>query len=380
MSFPKNLSQLLKDRETKGNFRELNQQRFKVDFLSNDYLGYAQNSNIHGQYLSILKAYKISKLGSTGSRLLSGNHGLFQIVEQKAKDLFNADAALFFNSGYTANMGLLSAVLKPKDVVFYDELCHASIREGLQLANAKTYKFQHCDYKDLEHKIRTQVERLQPQNIYVVTESVFSMDGDTSDIPSLIEISEQHQAHLIIDEAHAVGVCGQDYKGLTLNEGNKIFARILTCGKALGSHGAFILGSEQLKSYLINFSKPFIYTTAASPHQVASVLASLKYFGYENTEKIALQSVISHFRQEIKTHELESHFIPSQTAIQSFLISGNTKAKDLAKELQQQGFGVKAILHPTVRKGKERIRICLHSFNTKNEIIKFIKSLKASEL
>ncbi len=375
---PKNLSQLLEDRKTKGNFRELQLGHFKVDFLSNDYLGYAKNSSIYELYLSILKEYKIDKIGSTGSRLLSGNHNIFDIVEQKARDIFNADSALFFNSGYNANIGLLSAVLKPKDVVFYDELCHASIRDGLKMANAKSYKFKHCDYKDLEHKIETQNERLKPQNIFIITESVFSMDGDTSDITNLVEIAEQHQAHLIIDEAHAVGICGQDFNGLTVNFTDKIFARILTCGKSLGSHGAFVLGAEQLKSFLINFSKSFIYTTAASPHQVASVLASLQYFEKVNKEKEELQTVISNFTEEIKKYHLESHFVPSQTAIQSFLISGNKEAKQLAEKLQQQGFGVKAILHPTVPKGKERIRICLHSFNTKAEIISFIKSLKES--
>ncbi len=378
MSLPENLSQLLEDRKSKDNFRELHKHNFKVDFLSNDYLGYAQNNSIHEQYLSIIKEHKIDKLGSTGSRLLSGNHSLFDTVEQKAKDIFDAEAALFFNSGYNSNIGLLSAVLKSKDVVFYDELCHASIRDGLQMVNAKSYKFKHCDFKDLKHKIKSQVKRLQPQNIFIVTESVFSMDGDMSDISNLIEISKQHKAHLIIDEAHAVGVCGHNFKGLTQNMGNQIFARILTCGKSLGSHGAFILGSEELKSFLINFCKPFIYTTAASPHQVSSVLASLHYFENENKEKTALQTVISNFTKEIKKHELESQFIPSQTAIQSYLISGNTKAKNLAKTLQQEGFGVKAILHPTVPKGKERIRICLHSFNTKTEIISFIKSLKQS--
>lgn len=379
MSLPKNLSQLLEDRKSKGNFRELQHYNFKVDFLSNDYLGYAQNKGIHEQYLSIIKEHKINQLGSTGSRLLSGNHNLFHLAEEKAKDIFNANAALFYNSGYNANIGLLSAVLKPKDLVFYDELCHASIRDALQMAKAKTYKFKHCDYRDLEHKIRTQVERLQPQNIYMVTESVFSMDGDTSDISNLIEISEKYKAHLIIDEAHAVGVCGDHYKGLTQNTGHKIFARIVTCGKSLGSHGAFILGSKPLRSFLINFSKSFIYTTAASPHQVASVLASLDQFERVNTEKTALRAVISSFTEEIQKHNLQSHFIPSQTAIQSFLISGNTRAKHLAKTLQQEGFGVKAILHPTVPKGKERIRICLHSFNTEEEMTSLLFQLQLNE-
>lgn len=373
---PQNLSQILEQRKAKGNFRELQPPKFKVDFLSNDYLGYAQNTSIFEQYLSIVKPSQFQTIGSTGSRLISGNHDLFYLVEQKAKILFNADAALFFNSGYNANIGLLSAILKPKDVIFFDELCHASIRDGLLMTKAKSYKFKHCDYKDLDHKIRAQQNRLEPQNIYIITESVFSMNGDTSNISILTEVAETHNAHLIIDEAHAIGVCGQDFKGLTCIETHQIFARILTCGKALGAHGAFILGSEQLKSFLINFSKPFIYTTAASPHQVASVMASLLYFEDENKEKFALQSVISTFTDQIITQHLKSHFIPSQTAIQSFLIAGNTEAKAFANSLQLQGFGVKAILYPTVPKGKERIRICLHSFNTEKEIYDLLESIK----
>lgn len=376
MPLPKNLLQALEQRKIKGNFRELQQHNFKVDFFSNDYLGYAQNQDIYKQYLSFVKTQKIDKIGSTGSRLLSGNHKVFHKVEDKAKAIFKADAALFFNSGYHANTGLLSAVLKPKDVVFYDELCHASIREGLQMVKAKTYKFKHGDYAHLEHKIKTQSKRLNPQNIFIVTESVFSMDGDTSDMSSLVEISEKYNAHLIIDEAHAVGVCGDDFKGLTVNYSNKLFARILTCGKALGTHGAFVLGSKDLKSYLVNFCKPFIYTTAAAPHQLAAVWASLNYFETEHAEKTKLQTVISYFNEELKKQNLTSHCIPSQTAIQSVLVSGNAKAKRLADNLQQQGFGIKAILSPTVPKGKERLRICLHSYNTKAEIINVIQSLK----
>ena len=259
--------------------------------------------------------------------------------------------------------------------MIYDELCHASIRDGLQMCKAKTYKFKHNNYEDLSQKITNQQNRLNPQNIYIVTESVFSMDGDQSEIKKLLDIAEHFEAYLILDEAHALGVCGQDFKGLSYDFSDQIFARILTCGKSLGSHGAFLLGSADLKSYLVNFCKPFIYTTAASPHQVADVFSALNYFETHDDEKIQLQKNIKYFRQQLKIFDLENCFIKSYSAIQSFKISGNTEAKAKAKQLQEKGFGVKAILHPTVPKDQERIRICLHSFNTEQEISDLLESL-----
>lgn len=376
MSLPKNLSQLLDGRKGKGNFRELVQHSFKTDFLSNDYLGFAQNKSIAKESQSILKSSQNQNLGSTGSRLISGNYKLIEDLEHQAAEKFNAESALFFNSGYDANIGLLSAVLQPKDLVIYDELCHASIRNGLQMSKAKTYKFKHNDYEDLSQKIASQQNRLNPQNIYILTESVFSMDGDQSDIKKLIEISQNFDAYLILDEAHALGVCGQDFKGLSYVYSGQVFARIFTCGKSLGSHGAFVLGSPELKSYLVNFCKPFIYTTAASPHQAASVLAALDYFETHDDEKIQLQTNIKYFRKQLKAFGLESRFIESYSAIQSFKITGNKQAKAIAKELQEKSFGVKAILHPTVPKGQERIRICLHSFNTEQEIYSLLENSK----
>ena len=278
MKLPNNLSNRLQERTENDNLRRLQQFDYKIDFLSNDYLGYARNKSIAKESQSILKSSQNQDLGSTGSRLISGNYKLIEDLEHQSAENFNAESAFFFNSGYDANIGLLSAVLQPKDLVIYDELCHASIRDGLQMCKAKTYKFKHNDYEDLKQKITKQQNRLNPQNIYILTESVFSMDGDQSNIKKLVEIANRFKAYFILDEAHAFGVCGQDFRGLSYNYSDQIFARILTCGKSLGLHGAFVLGSSELKSYLVNFCKPFIYTTAASPHQVASVFSALNHF------------------------------------------------------------------------------------------------------
>jgi 8-amino-7-oxononanoate synthase len=374
---PKNLFIRLNKRKENNSLRSLPTEEFNIDFFSNDYLGYAKNTDLYENYQQLIKEYHIDSFGSTGSRLISGNHKLFLHLEQRAESIFNAASSLFFNSGYNANMGLLSAILQPKDVIFYDELCHASIRDGLQISTSKSYKFKHNDYKDLISKIENQQNRLNPQNIYIITESVFSMDGDCSDIQQLVDISRKSKAYLIIDEAHALGVSGQDYKGLSYEFSNEIFARIYTCGKSLGSHGGFVLGSKSLKKYLINFSRPFIYTTAASPHHVAQVIAALDYFENQDKEKQDLQHSIACFKKKVKELGL-SHLVSSNdTAIQSIKISGNTHAKTLANKLQKEGFGVKAILSPTVPKGKERIRICLHSFNTQKDIENLFLCIKS---
>jgi 8-amino-7-oxononanoate synthase len=376
MLLPENLHEDLKIRIRNNSLRSLSDEVYPIDFFSNDYLGYAKNSIITEKSVSLLNNFKIKTHGSTGSRLISGNHELFKILENKAKDLLNAEAALFFNSGYDANIGLLSAVLKPKDVVFYDELCHASIRDGLQMSNARAYKFKHNDYKDLVQKIELQNQRLRPQNVYIISESVFSMDGDMSDIRELVTISKTFNAYLIVDEAHALGVCGKDFKGLSFEYNEDIFARIYTCGKALGSHGGFVLGSKALKDYLINFSRPFIYTTGASPFHVAQVIAALGYFENEDKEKQELQKIISIFNDLVSSNQLQYKMSTNASAIQHISCSGNSKAKILAESLQQKGLGVKAILSPTVPKGKERIRVCLHSYNTKDQLQNLMSKAK----
>ncbi len=379
MQLPENLHEDLKKRIRNSSLRSLSDEVYPIDFFSNDYLGYAKNSMISEKSVSLMNTFNVKTHGSTGSRLISGNHELFKILENKAKDLLNAEAALFFNSGYDANLGLLSAILKPKDVVFYDELCHASIRDGLQMSNARAYKFKHNDYKDLVAKIELQDQRLRPQNVYIISESVFSMDGDISDIRELVTISKTFNAHLIVDEAHALGVCGKDFKGLSFEYSDSIFARIYTCGKALGSHGGFVLGSKALKGYLINFSRPFIYTTGASPFHVAQVIAALDYFENEDREKQQLQKVISIFNDMVSSHQWQDKISTNASAIQHISCSGNSNAKTLAQSLQQKGLGVKAILSPTVPKGKERIRVCLHGFNTISQMEQLFLQIELAE-
>ena len=254
------------------------------------------------------------------------------------------------------------------DVILYDELCHASIRDGIQMSNAKSYKFQHNDFEDLERLIqRCQTELVE---VYIVTESVFSMDGDCPNLEELTTISEKHNCYLVIDEAHALGVFGEQGEGLIQSLGlqDKVFARIMTFGKGLGCHGAAILGSQELKSYLVNFARSFIYTTGLSPHSVATILMGYQNLEIEKETLEKLKRNIVFFNQEKMRLGLKPMFVYSKSAIQCAIIPGNQKVKSIASQLQSKGFDVKPILSPTVPEGQERLRFCLHSYNSEKEI------------
>ncbi len=371
---PEKLQNKLHNRKDAKAFRTLKDQNHLVDFSSNDYLGFAQSEAIFSQAHKHLIDNNIKENGATGSRLLSGNHSLYSTIENQICDFHNSEAALIFNSGYNANIGLLSCVPQRGDIILYDEYVHASIREGLQLSNAKSYKFKHNDFNDLEEMLKrhfdklSETEQQDEAEVYIITESVFSMDGDSPDIQSLIKLSRSYNAHLIIDEAHAVGVFDQGLVSET------IFARIVTFGKAFGCHGAAILGSSQLKDYLINFSRAFIYTTALSPHSLATIKMAYTELGETKNAEILGQN-IKHFKTEIQRLNLNTIFIESYSAIQCCVVSGNENVKHLSKQLSTNGFDVRPILSPTVPAGQERLRFCLHSYNTKTEITDVLELL-----
>ena len=367
MNFPEKLNKKLKNRSENDSLRKLGTIINGVDFSSNDYLGFAESETIFRQSHQYLVETNFINNGGTGSRLLSGNHQLYKEVEDQISEFHKSDSALIFNSGYTANLGFFGAIPQRGDVIFYDESSHASIRDGIQLSNAKAYKFNHNDVTDLEQKIKgTSIEK---NNIYVVTESIFSMDGDAPDLKKMVAICQKHNAYLIVDEAHALGVFGKYGEGLVqqLNLQEQVFARIVTFGKALGSHGAVILGSQELKEYLINFSRAFIYTTSLTPHTLSTIKHA--YLELSRTINIKfLQGNIQYFRNQIIENKIEDRFIKSNSAIQSSIIPGNNEVKKIANKLQEIGYDVKPILSPTVPIGKERLRFCLHSYNTKKQI------------
>jgi 8-amino-7-oxononanoate synthase len=335
-----------------------------IDFCSNDYLGIVKNKLIEKEISPGLSH------GSTGSRLLSGNYELIEKTEKFIADFHEGDAGLIFNSGYDANTGLLSCVPQKNDVIIYDQLSHASLRDGIRLSFATGFSFLHNDMNDLEKKLSS--VNMDAQK-FIVTESVFSMDGDFAPLLEIAALCEKYSAALIVDEAHATGVIGEKGEGLVqkLKLQKKCFARIHTFGKACGAHGAIVLGSEKLKRYLINFSRQFIYSTALPASSVAAIAASYDLFPAKTEERDHIKQLISIF----KNSSIKFKILPSETPIQIIIIPGNEEVRKIAHSLQENNFDIRPILYPTVPKGQERLRIVLHAFNTEEEVRKMVHLL-----
>jgi len=356
------LEKKLQQRKEQNAFRQLKPANGKIDFCSNDYLGIVYNNLLTEKLKPNLKT------GSTGSRLLAGNYSLIEAAEKKIAAFHKADAALIFNSGYDANVGILSSIPQKGDTILYDQLCHASLRDGIRLSFAQSFSFGHNNMDELEKKLST-----ASGNIFIVTESVFSMDGDFCPLQQLIQLSKKYNAHLIIDEAHAIGVIGDNGEGLCQHENvqQEIFCRVYTFGKACGCHGAVVTGSQRLKDFLINFARSFIYTTALPEHAAAAIQAAYETFPFMNDARQHLQQLIGYFQQA----ELRFEKLTSQTPVQIVIIPGNDIVKNIAVQLQEAGFDIRPILYPTVPSGKERLRIVLHAFNTMQEVEDIIKIL-----
>ena len=384
MQFPQNLKDKLDNRNEKNAFRKLPSQNLLVDFASNDYLGFSKSKKIFDETHQFLVENNKFQNGATGSRLLTGNHNLYATTELFIASFHQSETALIYNSGYDANIGFFSSVPQKNDFILFDELSHASIRDGILMSNAKSYKFQHNDFEDLVRLIHfcKKDKDSEKTNVYVVTESVFSMDGDTPNLAELVATCEKYNCYLIVDEAHAMGVFGNSGEGLAqeLDLQDKIFARIITFGKALGCHGAAIVGSQDLKDYLINFSRSLIYSTGLSPHSVATIFMAYQYLEKNNGEVQQLKTIIQIFNQQKTILSLKPLFVRSKSAIQSAIIPGNEQVKFIAKKIQENGFDVKAILSPTVPKGQERLRFCLHSYNSEEEIIGVLNLLNELQM
>jgi 8-amino-7-oxononanoate synthase len=351
----------LDERRSAGTYRALKPESSLIDFCSNDYLGFARSPELKNKIDDEVSNCGLVTNGSTGSRLLSGNTVFTEELEQQIASLHKSEAGLIFNSGYDANLGLFSSLPQRGDTMLLDELAHASIIDGARLSHANRYSFRHNDMDSLEGKLK------RAKGIcYVAIESVYSMDGDTPPIKDILELTEKYNASLIVDEAHAVGLF---HFGLVnqLDLQDRIFARVVTFGKALGCHGAIVLGSSLLKDYLVNYARSFIYTTAAPFHQVASVKMAYQRLQESVSEVERLKKNIRLFKQKIIPGS-NYNLLKSDSAIQCIILRSNEKAKEVAVRLQNAGLDVRPILSPTVPLGSERIRICLHSYNTENEI------------
>ena len=371
MSYKDKILQKLEARKLENAFRTLTVREGMVDFFSNDYIGFARSQELKKSIQQKEQNYTLDVCnGSTGSRLLSGNSKLAEDVELFLAGFFKVEATLIFNSGYTANVGVLSALPQKGDTILYDELIHASLKDGARLSFADRISFRHNDLEDFERKIKK-----ANGDIFVVLESIYSMDGDQARLKEIIQIAKQYNACIIVDEAHSTGTCGEVGQGLVLSEGlnEEVDIRIHTFSKAMGIHGACVAGSRVLIDYLINFSRPFIYTTAFSPHSFLSVQAAFEKLKESPTTIDALKSNIQRVTNNLRQY---SEYIPSSSPIQVLNIGGTDRVKQLASTIQQDGFDVRPILSPTVKKGEERLRFCIHAFNTEAQIDALLASIK----
>lgn len=354
---------LLTQREEANAFRFLRQSEGLIDFCSNDYLGLAQRGEeFQGKQIK----------GSGGSRLLAGNYPEIEEFESFLAEFHQSESALLFNSGYNANVGFFSAVPQKGDTIFYDELIHASIKDGMRLSFAKSYSFKHNDINDLKNKLKR-----AEGDVYVVVESVYSMDGDSAPLVELAALCEEEVLCLVVDEAHGVGVFGDNGEGLVQALGleEKVPVRIVTFGKAIGAHGAAVISNKLIKDFLINFCRSFIYTTALPPHAIQSLQSSYAALKTESLSE-ELAKKIKIFKSQFSN--LDSQFLTSSSSsIQCVLFSGNELVESVSKELVGAGFDVRPVMSPTVKKGEERIRICLHVFNSDEEIINLANAIKS---
>lgn len=365
------IHETLRLRREEGLIRKLALPGDGVDFYSNDYLGLARNATLHDNIANQVAAFGGSNhrlSGSTGSRLLSGNSVEAMHLEAEIATYFKSEDALLFNSGYAANIGVISAFVRPDDVVLADESIHASMHDGIKMCKATVHFFRHNDLNHLESLLKLPCRGQR----FVLIETVYSMDGDIAPLPQLVVLAQTYDAAILADEAHAGGVFGPNGEGLAVQTGHDkaIFARIVTFSKAFGCHGAVVLCNHTAKNYLLNFSRSFIYSTALSFTALIEIQASM-HFAFQHKEfREHLHRNITLFNTQLLR---QINF--SLSPIHAIKVEGNFSVAQKSAELNQQGFEVRPLRYPTVPRGSERIRICLHSFNTPAEIISLTQLL-----
>jgi len=362
------LRHALQQRAGEGNLRSLSVYDKGVDFYSNDYLGLANSSQLRHRINQLREQQEPLPQGSTGSRLVSGNSNLTEELERQLAGFHGAEAGLLFSSGYAANSGLLASVAGIGDCLIMDELIHASSVDGARLSKAGKIIFRHNDCDNLRAKLIEARESSPGGSIFVAVESVYSMDGDFAPLPDLVQICSEFDAGLIVDEAHSNGFTGRHCAGSVTELGlaDQVFARIHTFGKGLGLHGAVVMGTATLREYLVNFCRPFIFSTALSADAVLSIKAAYELLPGLDEQREQLFSLVRHFRQLTTQSTYQWH--DSNSWIQSLMIPGNDRAMTAAARLRESGFLVKAIRAPSVPPGTERIRICLHASNSIQEV------------
>jgi 8-amino-7-oxononanoate synthase len=341
-----------------------------INLYSNDYLGLAADPRLK---LAAMEAIaQAPRVGSTGSRLLSGHANVWEELEAEFAAFAGTSAALYFNSGYAANTGLLSSVLTKDDVVFSDSLNHASLIDGARLSGARKVIYPHCDLDALEDRLKNQATSGRR---VIVTESIFSMDGDRAPLVAIVQLAQRYAAEVIVDEAHATGTQGKAGRGSVAALGleNEVLALVHTCGKALAGMGAFVCGSQALKHYLINHARSFIFSTAMPPYFAGQVGAALRLAITMDAEREHLSRLSERLRR--KLHELDVDTRASSSQIVPLMCGENEAALRLAEHLQSAGFAVRAIRPPTVPQGTARLRLSLTALVTEADVDRLVSAV-----
>jgi len=364
-----NLLRVLKPATSRGQGLRLSKGREFIDLSSNDYLGFTTHPKLKGASKEVVDRLGV---GSSGSRLLSGDLDIFHELEEEIAQFKGKEKALIFNSGYQANVGIISAFCSRGDAIFSDKLNHASIIDGIVLSRAKFFRFAHFDLNHLEHLLKEQRHKFK--EALIITESVFSMDGDKPALGELASLKEKYNCKLMVDEAHATGIFGKSGAGVAEEEGvvGKIDIIMGTFSKALGSFGGYVACSKSLVDYLINTARSFIYSTALPPSVIATNLASLELVKEEPERRKDLINNASYFHKCLKNLGFK---IKGSSQIVPLIVSDNQKVIKISEELKRKGYWVLPIRPPTVPRGESRLRFSLTINHSKEILEKLIKDL-----
>ena len=340
----------------------MNEKKY-IDFSSNNYLGLRDDIRVIESGIKSAEKYGA---GSGASRLVTGNMKVYNELEEKTAQFKYKERALIFNSGYDANVGIFSSIFDSKDVIFADKLIHASIIDGIMLSGAKLVRYKHNDITDLEEKIIKY--RKEYKKAGVVTESVFSMDGDIGKLKEIAELKEKYEFIFIADEAHATGLFGEKGSGIVeeYNLSEKVDIVMGTFGKALGSQGAYVAADSKIIEFLINRARSFIFTTAMNPFACGASLKAIDIVENEPFRREKVGELVKYTERKFKENGFDIH--GSETQIIPVIIEENEKAVMLSKLLAENGLLVSAIRPPTVPQGSARVRITLNCNHTFEEI------------
>jgi 8-amino-7-oxononanoate synthase len=360
----------LSELESRAELRQL-QTVEGVDLSSNDYLGLSVDPRMKQALLK--GVHSASRVASSGSRLLSGHDEAWTHLERDFARWVGAESALYFSSGYAANLGLLSALLQPEDTVFSDSANHASLIDGIRLTKCRRVIFPHLDLTFLEQELRRNAAN--PGARVIVVESIFSMQGDRSPLADLAALADRYDAELIVDEAHAIGVRGPRGSGCVAEAGISwpVLATVHTCGKALCAAGAFVCGSEKLRQFLINRARTFIFNTGLPPYFASQVAAGTRLAAEAESERARLIELSDFLRIELQNSDFD--IAGSDSQIVPVILGSNDDAVHFAESVRIKGFGVRAIRPPTVPAGTARLRLSVTAKLSKDILAELVAAM-----